>query len=210
MAKEKDKTTEYKKMVVFTTSFASKMGGIKDLLVLLGKKKEAKEKDKEYQKRKLLGPWGLKELAELYKGFSEYELRRVALDYCQQNLLKGMREAVDGLKERGFLIGALSSDPQFMMDALKEILPLDFAIGTELEFKEGMPTGRIQKELTRYTKAEIIKMKRREYGLTKKNVIVIGRSSIAHLPMAREAGVFIGIDPAKETLEDVTHIIAAD
>lgn len=200
---------EKKKMVIFTTVFASKMGAIKDLLVVLGKEKEAREIDREYQIRKFFGPWGLGELANLYRGFSEYELREAALDYCQQNLLKGLREFSSGLREKGFLIGALSSDPQFMMDVVKEILSLDFIAGTELEFKKGRATGKMQKEVNRYTKAEIIRIKTEEHALAKENVITIGRSCVAHLPMARESGVFIGFDPVKETIGDVARMIIA-
>lgn len=200
---------EKKKMVIFTTVFASKMGAIKDFLVVLGKEKEAKEIDAEYQVRKFFGPWGLKELANLYRGFSEYELREAALDYCQKNLLNGLREFSSGLKEKGFLVGALSSDPQFMMDVVKEILSLDFIAGTELEFKEGRVTGKMQKEVNRYTKAEIIKIKTEEHALAKENVITIGRACVAHLPMARESGVFIGFDPMKETIADVAGMTIA-
>lgn len=58
-----------KKMVVFTTTYQSQMGGIKDLLVGLGKK-EAIDIDREYQFRKLFGPWGGEELAKLYQGLA--------------------------------------------------------------------------------------------------------------------------------------------
>jgi len=199
-----------KKMVIFGTLFEGKMGGIKDLLILLGRGREAKEMDKEYQRRKIFGPWGLKKLAKLYKGFSEDELRRIALDYCQQNLLDGIREASAELKKRGFLLGVVSPNPQFMVDALKEILPLDFAIGTQLEFKNGVATGRIEKEINRYTRAEILRMKRKEYGVNKKDVIITARSSVTHLPMAKEAGVFIGFDPEVESVIDIARIIATD
>lgn len=199
-----------KKMIIFGTLFESKMGGIKDLLVLLSKEKKIQEIEREYQRRKIFGPWGLKELVKLYTGFSEDELRRIALDYCQQNLLEGIREASVELKKKKFLIGVVSPNPQFMMDVLKEILHLDFAIGTQLEFKEGVATGRIQKEINRYTRAKILKMKRKESGVDKKNVITIARSSITHLPLSRESGVFIGFDPKEENIRDITRIIATD
>lgn len=204
------KKRETKKLVIFTTLFRSKMGGIKDLLIILGKEKEVKKIHSEFRRRKIFGPWGLKEVVKLYKGFSEDKLRAVALDYCRQNLLSGMREAAAELKKKGFLIGVLSSNPQFMMDVLKEILALDFAIGTQLEFKKGIATGRIQKEVNRYTKAKILRMKRKEYEIDKENVIVIGRSSVTHLPMAKEAGISIGFHPEEENIVDITRIIATD
>lgn len=199
-----------KKMVIFGTLFDSKMGGIKDLLVLLGGGKKIKEIDRKYQKRKLFGPWGLKELVRLFQGFSEAKLREVALDYCRENLLDGIKEASAELKKREFVIGVISPNPQFLLDSLKEILSLDFAVGTQLEFKAGVATGRIQKEINRYTRAEILKIKREEYRVNKKNVITIARSSIAHLPLARESGVFIGFDPEEDNIRDIARIIVTD
>lgn len=122
------------KLVVFSSLFNSKMGGVKDLLVLLGKEKETREIDREYQKRKLLGPWGLEELAELYRGFSEDELRELTFEYCQKKIVKGLKGFLLELKNQGFLIGALGSDPQFMLDISRKILSLDFAEGSHLEF----------------------------------------------------------------------------
>lgn len=200
------KIRQNKKLILFTTTYQSQMGGIKDLLVGLGKK-EAIDIDKEYQWRKLFGPWGLDELAKLYQGFSKEKLRKLSFDYQLEYLLPGMREFVFALKERGFLIGVLNSNPNFMMDVLKETLPLDFAIGTELEFKNGIATGKIQKEVNRYTEVEILKQKIKEYGLIKKNVITLGRSSITHLPIAKESAVYIGFDPVKDTLEKIARII---
>lgn len=182
------------------------MGGIKDLLLGLGKK-EVIDIDKEYQWRKLFGPWGLDELAKLYQGFTEEKLKVLSFDYYLEYALPGMREFVFALKEKGFLIGVVNSNPQFMMDSLKEHLPIDFAIGTQLEFKDGIATGRIQKEVNRYTEAEILKQKRKEYDLDKENVITLGRSSITHLPIAKESAIYIGFDPTKDTLKEITRII---
>jgi len=54
------------KLLVFTSLSDSKMGVIKDFLVLSGKEKEVKKMDREYQIRKLFGTWGLEELDQLY------------------------------------------------------------------------------------------------------------------------------------------------
>ncbi|PIU42564.1 MAG: hypothetical protein COS98_02300 [Parcubacteria group bacterium CG07_land_8_20_14_0_80_35_11] len=197
------------KLIVFGVLLESKMGGFKDILVLLGKEREAKKIDKEYQKRKFKGPWGLKQLANLYKGFSKEKLKELALDYCQQNLTKGAREITVGLKKKGFLIGAISSNPQFIMDALAEILSLDFSEGTQLEFKEGIATGKIKKKVDRYTKVEILREKKRNYGLAEENVIVIG-DSITALPMVREAKIFINFDIQKENIQNIARYIIED
>jgi len=171
------------------------------------KEKEVKELDNEYQKKKFFGPLGLKELAKLYQGLSFDKLREISLYYCWQNLLKGLREVSIKLKNRRVLIGALSSNPQFMMDVAREILELDFALGTQLEFKEGIATGKILKELNRHTKADILRKIRENYGLDQDDVIMIGRPAITHLPEAKETGIFIGFNPTKETIEDISKII---
>jgi len=204
------KKEEIKKLVVFGTFFKSKMGGIKDILVLLGEGKRVKEIDNKYQREKFFGPYGLKELARLYRGFSLNQLKVLFLDYCRKNLLKGMVEAVTEFKKRGFLVGALSSNPQFMMDVLKEILALDFAKGTQLEFRKGMATGKILEGFDRYKKAKTLQEIRKKYALNKKDVIFIGRPTVSHLPMMKEAGCFIGFNPLKESIEEISRIIVTN
>lgn len=197
-----------KKLVVFGPFILLKgeMGGFKDILVLLGKEKKVQEIDKEYQKRKISGPWGLEELAKLYRGFPEDKLKQIALNYCQKYLINGVKEFIKELKKRDFLIGAVSANPQFVMDALAEILPLDFSEGTKLEFKDGITTGKIQRKVDRYIKAEILREKRGKYGLKKENIIVIG-DSVTDLPMVKEAKVFIGFDGEKENAGDICKMI---
>ncbi len=87
------------------------MGGFKDVLVILGKGAEVLAIDKEYQRRKHLGPWGLEQLAGLCKGFSKSELNGVALKYVRETLRKEAKECLRALKIRGFIIGVISSNP---------------------------------------------------------------------------------------------------
>lgn len=189
-----------KKLIIFDVDgvlLDNKLGGFKDVLAILGKEKEVKEIDEEYQKRKHLGPWGLEELAKLYKGFSKQTLKETAKKYCFENLMQGAREVVSLLKARGCLIGALSSNPQFILDSLSEILSIDFVFGTELEFKNDLATGKISKKVDRYIKAEILKEKMGELNLQSRNVIIIG-DSLTDIPMAEIAGFFIGFNAKKE------------
>lgn len=199
-----------RKLIVFDVDgvlLNNKKGGFKDILIILGKGKEVQKIDEEYQRKKYLGPWGLDELSKLYQGFSENELKREGLKYCQQNLMEGAKTLLNKSQKRGYIVGALSSNPQFIMHALARILALDFSEGTRLEFKDGRATGKIKKKVDRYGKAEILKRKREEYGLNHKDVITIGRATTTHLPMTRESGIFIGFDPEKETIEDIAQII---
>lgn len=175
----------------------SKLGGFKDILIILDKSKEVKEIDKEYQKRKHLGPWGLEQLAELYKGVAKKELNKIAFNYCTDNLMKGAKSLVNGLRKNNYIIGAISSNPQFIMNALKKILKLDFSEGGKLEFEKGISIGRIKEKMDRYKKAETLKRKIIQYNLQKENTIVIG-DSITDLPIAKAAGFFIAYNTKKQ------------
>lgn len=193
-----------KQMIVFDVDgvlLDNKMGGFKDILVILGKEREVLAIDKEYQKRKHQGPWGLEQLAELYKGFSEKELRVTADRYIQRTLRRQAKGCLVILKKRGYIVGSLSSNPQFLMDVLTEILSLDFSQGTQLEFKDGRATGKIQKKVDRYGKAELLKEKIKIYGLEKHNVIVVG-DSITDLPMGELAGTFVAFRPKDDIVKE--------
>ncbi len=188
------------KLVIFSVDgvlLDNKFGGIKDILVVLGKTKEVVEIDKEYQKRKHLGPWGLEQLAALYKDFPKSKIDQITFDYCSKNLMPGVQEVINRLKEERSLIGVISSNPQFIMDKIKKILNLDFAFGMEVEFKAGIATGKIIQKVDRYTKPEILKDQIKKLGLNKQNVAVVG-DSLTDIAMAKEAGFFIGFNPKPE------------
>lgn len=193
-------------MVVFATSFSSKMGAIKDLLVLLGKEKKAKEIHREYEKRKFFGPWGLDELAKLYQGYPLWKLEDLSFYYCQKKMLKGMKDFIKELKERGILVGALSSDPNFLMERLKKEAGLDFAFGSKLEFERGKATGFLKEKLTRYEKAEIVKKIKKKEGISR--VITIARASVTHIPIFKQSEISLGFDPAfrKDSLRIIEQL----
>jgi len=198
-----------RKLVIFDvdgTLLDNEMGGLKDLLVILGKEKEVRELDREYQKRKFKGPWGLKEVALLYKGFNREKLGKLALDYCKDNLKQGAQEAVKHFKGKGAVVGSISSNPQFLLNVLKDILSLDFAYGLELEFKNNRATGRILREVDRFTKAEILKQKMKELAIENRDVLVVG-DSVADVEMAKEAGEFIAITPDKAAKKEASQVI---
>jgi phosphoserine phosphatase len=199
---------QQKRLIIFDVDgvlLNNERGGFKDILVLLGKQKEVQWIDEEYQRRKDFGPWGLEELAALYSGFSRLELEKTAKEYCQKNLMLGAEQTVKSLKEKGYLVGAISSNPQFIMDILVQMLGLDFAYGTELEFQNDLAAGRIFRKVDRNIKAEILQDKIKALNLDKNNVIIIG-DSITDLAIAGKAGLFIGFNVKKE-IEDRADVV---
>ena len=193
-----------KKMAVFDVDgvlLDNKLGGFKDVLIVLGKGEEVKKADNEYQERKYWGPWGLEEIAGLYAGFTRDRIKSVADEYCRENLQEGAKDCVRELRNnKDYLVGALSSNPQFIMDALAKELHLDFSEGTRLEFKNGIASGKIYKKVDRYGKAEILRERMEDWRVKKRNVVVVG-DSITDLPMSELAGIFIGFRPKDDIIK---------
>lgn len=190
-----------KKIVILSSGCLLKeaMGSFKDILVRFGKEEEVRKLDEEYQQKKESGPWGMEEVAKLYAGISEADLRQEATRHCREDLAEGAKEAIGAIKQMGCIVGAITASPKFVMDALKEALGLDFAFGTELEFVNGTATGNISVKIDRFGKAELLKQKIAELEAEKDNVILIG-DSITDLPMAELAGKFIAFNT---DIEDV-------
>ncbi|MFH2013523.1 MAG: HAD family phosphatase [Patescibacteria group bacterium] len=181
-------------------------GGFKDILTFLGKEEDVNKINEEYQKRKHLGPWGLENLVELCKGFSREELTNVSVDYCNKNLMMGAKNLIREIKKRGFLVGAISSGPQFLLDALNDILDLDFVFGLKIEFKDNVATGKIFRKIDRFIKVDILKEKMKELNLSKENVTVIG-DSITDIPMAEEAGFFIAFNSKSDEVKQKANVV---
>lgn len=184
----------------------NKQGSIKDMLIILGLDQEVELIDQEYQKRKHLGPWGLEKMVELYAGQSKENLDKIALEYCQNNLMSGAVETTEALKEQGYIVGAVSSNPWFILESLAEIVPLDFIIATKLEYVDGKATGKIEQKVDRNIKVERLKQKIEEYEVAPKETIVVG-DSITDLPMAELVGLFIAFNAKKEAQEKADIVI---
>ncbi len=206
---KKLKLGKMKKLIVFDVDgviLDNKIGAFKEILVFLGKEKQARRIDEEYQKRKLVAPWGLEQLAQLYKDVPQEKLKRLTLNYCQDNLMKGAERCFIKLKKRRYMAGALSSNPQFVMNVLSEMFSLSFAEGTKLEFKEGVATGKIVRPVDRHVKAQLLKEKMDKLYFEKQKTIVVG-DSITDIPMAEKAGLFIAFNPKEEIKEKANIVV---
>lgn len=197
-------------MMVFDadgTLLNNKLGGFVEILFLLGKGKEARVIFDEYQRRKIAGPWGLEQLVELYRGFSEEELFKIAKRYCWENLMFGAQDLMAEIRKKNIISGVISSNPQFLLDALRSCLMLDFAYGTCLEFQNGKATGKMIKKVDRNVKAEILQVKMQELGLAKEGTIVVG-DSLTDLPMAELGGKFFAFNADGQTKERANVVIS--
>lgn len=168
-----------------------------DILGLLGKENDAQELQKEYEKRKESGPWGLAQYAELYRTIRKEKLTSVATEYLSGQLRRNVQNTIRELKERGYVVGSLSAHPDFVMDILKGILDLDFAVGTEFEFKDGIATGNLVRELDRYGKDEALDVLAERFATTVENITIVA-NSITQIPMIKKAGSYIAFNQKKD------------
>jgi len=170
----------------------TKIGGLKHLAMFFTDKRKVIAHVREYEKRKKKGPWGLEKLAGFFKGAPKKKMEFLSQRFCQKNLMKGGQETINGLKKRGYLLAALSSNDMILMRELKKILGLDFIGGNRLEFQNGICTGRLREKVDRYEKARRVKNLVKKLRLKKSQVFVVG-DSVSDLPMAKY-GTFIAFN----------------
>lgn len=197
------------KLIIFDVDgvlLDNKLGAMKEILIGLGQEDEVKKIDAEYQVRKKAGPWGLAESVDLYKDFELSVLKHSAQSYCQEKMMLGAKETVAEIRFRKIKVGAVSSNPMFVMQTLKEILGLDFATGLEMEFIGKVATGGINRIVDRFEKAKIVKAKLIEFKIKPEEAVVVG-DSITDLPMAAEVGKFIAFNAKPEAVEKANVVI---
>ena len=159
-------------------------GGFEYLARAIGKEKEVAEIHREYESRRLEGPWGLEQLVSLFEGVSCDRLRDLSSSLCKASLMTGAEETIAKLKSGGYSIALLSSNPLVITEQLKAILGADFICGNELESKNGTCTGRLKRKVNRYTKAEALERIIKGNSVAKSNIFIIG-DSITDIPMSK-------------------------
>lgn len=184
-------------------------GGFKEVAEFLGKGDAVKEIHKEYERKKNQGPWGLVELAQLYAGFKEKYLLQIANGYVETHLMPGAEKLISWLKKQDIKVIAISSNPHFILDVLAKKLKLDFVKGNELEYVDGVATGKISQEMNRHMKAKVLQNKINEWSIEKSEIAIVGES-VTDLPMSELANLFIGFNPSSEIMNKVDFWVKAD
>lgn len=168
-------------------------GSTKDILIQLGKGKEVEELHQEYLRRRHQGPWGLKELMELFRGYSRGELMEISRTYCSSHLMKGAADTILELKKRGYEVGVITSSAEIVTHTLLEMLPLDWAEATVLRWDEGVCAGEISRMIDRFTKKEILSEYMKTHHIAQENAIAVG-DSITDVPIAQAVGEMIAFN----------------
>ncbi len=196
------------KLVVFDVDgvlIDTKIGSFKEIGILLGKEKEIKEHAEEYERRKHLGPWGLDELAMIFKGIEEEKAEKAAKEIIERQLMNGTEETLKELKKRGYQLISYSSSPSWIMNLLREKLSFSEVCGNTLETKNKIITGKLLEKVDRYTKAEKLKKFIIKNKIDKKNIFVVG-DSVTDLPIA-ELGRFIAFNSDNQKVKEKAEFI---
>ena len=192
-----------KKLIVFDVDgvlIDTDKGSFKELGIMFGKEREIQEHHEEYEKRKHLGPWGLEELAMIFKNLKESSLIKASKEILDKKLMKGAKETIEELKRKDYVIVSYSSSPYWIMKVLKEKFRFADICGNVIEVKDGRITGRLLEKVDRYSKAERLKEFIEKHEFIKENIYIIG-DSVTDLPMAKY-GHFIAFNSKKESVKE--------
>lgn len=196
------------KLVVFDVDgvlIDTKIGSFKEIGILLGKKKAVREHAEEYERRKQLGPWGLEELAMIFKGIEEKKAKKAAKEIIDKQLMPGTEETMHELMEKRYKIVSYSSSPIWIMHVLREKFNFMDICGNTLEVKNGIITGKLLEKVDRYVKAEQLKRFIAENKISKENIFIVG-DSVSDLPMA-ELGRFIAFNSDNQTVKEKAEFV---
>ncbi len=189
------------KLIVFDVDgvlLDTDVGGFKLLAAAIGKAEEMRKQHEEYKKRMHAGPWGLEQLAEIFKGIKEADLIKHAEKIVEKHLRPEAKEVINKLRSKGYLIVAYSSNPSWIMNMLKKELQLDDVCGNVVEVKNGIVTGKLSVKMDRYGKEQHILQFMQRHKLTKQDVFIIG-DSVTDLPMAQH-GTFYAFNTSDEAV----------
>lgn len=168
-----------------------------DILCMLGKEREAREVQEEYERRKEKGPWGLAQYAELFRGVKKEKLTALAVEYLSEHLRPKFQEVIFELKRRGYVVGVMTAHPDFIVDTLREIFAFDFAQGTVFEYENDIATGKLVREFNRYDKGDAIQALAENFSVTSSDIAIVA-NSITQVPVIELVGGYIAFSQKKD------------
>lgn len=179
----------------------SNLSGIRLLLSELGKEKKMLEQQQEYDKVKQEKPWGLENLATLYKGASEQEINEKSEKIVKEKIKPDVKEIISKIKEKGYIVVSYTSELINISNVLKREVGLDDVWGNVLEFENGICTGKLKEKVDRYDRVKKIKEFIEKNNLSKENIFIIGES-ITAIPSAK-LGTIIAFNSDCEELNNI-------
>ena len=120
----------------------------------------------------------------------------------------GAKELVNALKARGYFVAFYSSDPIEICEALRQDLNLDDIYGSELEYRNGKATGKLEEKVDRYDRANRIKEIVKKNKLRRDNVYIAG-DSVTALP-SRDYGRFISFNSKDKEVDEKADFVVKE
>lgn len=201
----KEKVNGYHKMVVFETDNTLLKGNF----ILTCADKFVFDQELVRLRKSIKDPLVLlKAIAKLFCGLSEEQL---LLLISQMELADGAKSMVEQLQRQGYIVGIISNSYQFVVDYVKDILKIDFAIGNRLEFDNGIATGNVtvpayyfyhlsKKCDHGFCKTNALIYAAKNYGIALHNTIAMG-STEKDLCIIKQAGFGIAFRPKIHELD---------
>lgn len=168
-----------------------------DILCVLGKEHDARMIQEEYEKRKEVGPWGLAQYAELFRGVEKEKITALTVKYLSEYLRPQFQKVILELRRRGYVVGVMTAHPDFVVDALEEIYDFDFAQGTVFEYENDMVTGNLVQEFNRYDKGDAIQTLAETFSVTPSDIAIVA-NSITQVPIIERVGGYIAFNQKKD------------
>jgi phosphoserine phosphatase len=191
-----------KRVVVFDMDGTLVVGESIDILAeKLGVAGTVREITRDAMEGRLDFSESLRRRVALLKGLPERALHEVAAGL---EIAPGAPEALRVLKRLGYRLGVVSGGFSIIVEAIRERLGLDFAVGNRVEIEAGRLTGRlIEPILDGEGKARALRAIAEKEGISLQQVVGVGDGA-NDIPMLQAAGLGIAFH-AKERTREHAH-----
>lgn len=153
-----------------------------------------KEKADEYQKMFFAGKISYRKFCRLdaahWKGMEEDRLYAL---FQEIPYVQNAEQALSILRQNGFILAAVSTGIQFMVNRVKDELGLDYALGNELKVRRGRLTGGVRINVSHLEKGKELRKILRKFRIPAEKTIVVGDSA-GDVPMMERAGYAIAFN----------------
>lgn len=167
----------------------------------LGIEEKAKELENLYKNHEVDDYQIADRYAEILKGTTRKQFDEWTEEIPRMGNIK---EAVNKLKDLGFIVGITSVGPTFASEYFSNKFGFDFVSGSEHEFIDRVHSGKMIHTLSGKDKVTILEKLSKEKGIEMNEIIAVGDSR-SDVPIFEKVGYRIALN-ADENLKSVTDL----
>ena|GEM_PF-39608 len=143
----------------------------------------------------------IKERVKLLKGASVEEIKKLA---SEMELMKGAKETIETLKDRGLEVAIISGSFDLITDSLKDKIDFDYIFTNTLVEKDGILTGEVTGPLVKGSKYDILTELIKDKNISLENCIAVGDgANDISMIEAAEYGIAFNAKPAVKEAADI-------